>query len=265
MWGGKPAVVWKHLAYKMDKIYLNSATIISAVSEEVKEFLMERHPSLDSHRVIVNPNGVDTSRFRYIDSNDVRNNYGIPMEAIVIGYAGNFCPWHRLDLLIRAFQDMEIEGVYLLIIGTGPIELEKNLKSLALRSRPNRIIFTGAVPFSMMPKYLSACDILVSPQSGTFKGKLHQSPIKLYEYMATGRAVIGSRISQISKVIEDGRNGLLFEPDSLQDLKRVLEQAVKDRGLRERIGKQARYDAEQKYSWKANVLRILDAISYQNR
>jgi glycosyltransferase involved in cell wall biosynthesis len=47
--------------------------------------------------------------------------------------------------------------------------------------------------------------------------------------------------------------------------KRVLEQAVKDRGLRERIGKQARYDAEQKYSWKANVLRILDAISYQNR
>jgi len=257
----RPGVLGKWLARRADRCHVRSATLISAVSAEIKEFLLTRQPSLDPRRVIINPNGADTDRFRYVES-DIRDRYGIPRHAVVIGYAGNFCTWHRIDLLIRAFQGLDLANIYLLIIGTGAIALERRLRSSAAARRSSQIIFTGPTPFDQMPEHLSACDILVSPQSSSVGDKLHQSPIKLYEYMGVSRAVAGSRIGQISRVIEDGRNGLLFKPDSKEDLERVLKRLVESRALREQLGKTARSDVEQHHSWEANVSRILEALDH---
>ena len=253
------SILRKWLVRSVDKINTKSATLISAVSRETRDFLLEHHPELDPLRVIVNPNGVDVNRFCYIES-DVRACYQIPQDAIVIGYAGNFFTWHRIDLLISAFQRLDLAGVYLLIIGTGPIELCNTLKRMAANRRESQIIFTDAVPFDQMPRYLSACDILVSPQSESIAGKFHQSPIKLYEYMAVERAVVASNIGQISEVIDHGRNGLLFEPHSMEGLEDALRQLIENPTLRLRLGKQARYDAERLHSWGANVQRVLDGL-----
>lgn len=257
----RPGVLGKWLARIADQGHARSATLISAVSAETKEFLLAHQPSLDPRRVIINPNGVDTNRFNYAES-DIRDHHGIPRHSVVIGYAGNFCTWHRVDLLIHAFQGLELENIYLVIIGTGSITLEKSLRSVAAIRRSSQVIFTGPVPFDQMPEYLSVCDILVSPQSSSVGGKLHQSPIKLYEYMAVGRAVVGSRIGQICRVIEDGRNGLLFEPDSREDLERVLKRLVENQALREQLGRAARSEADQNHSWEANVSRILEALDH---
>jgi glycosyltransferase involved in cell wall biosynthesis len=107
-----PRLHRKWLAHRVDKINTKSATLISAVSRETKDFLLEHHPELDPLRVIVNPNGVDVNRFFYTES-DVRARYQIPQDAIVIGYAGNFLTFHRIDLLIKAFQQLDLAGVYL--------------------------------------------------------------------------------------------------------------------------------------------------------
>lgn len=255
----RASTLQKWVAHKIDQTYVQSATLISAVSAETRDFLLSHHPSLDPHRVITNPNGVDIRRFRNIQS-DIRDHYDIPQHAVVIGYAGNFCVWHRIDLLIRAFQELDLDDVYLMIMGTGQVELEESLRSMAATHRLSQIIFTGPVPFDQMPERLSACDILVSPQSSSIGDILHQSPIKLFEYMAVERAVVGSLMGQISKVIEDGRNGLLFEPDSREDLERVLKQLIENPALRRQLGHTARSDVKKKHSWKANVSRILEAL-----
>ena len=78
--------------------------------------------------------------------------------------------------------------------------------------------------------------------------------------MAVERAVVGSLMGQINKVIEDGHNGLLFEPDSREDLERVLKQLIENPALRRQLGQTARSDVEKKHSWKANVSRILEAL-----
>lgn len=258
--GERYVPLWRRwIAHIADKQYVNSAMLISAVSKEVRSFLLEHHPRLEKERVIVNPNGVDVEKFQPLQTN-VRYRYGIPEQAIVIGYSGNFCPWHRIDLLIHAVQRLDREYVYLMVIGTGPIELEKSLRSLAATQRSSQVIFIDPIPFGQMPEYFSACDILVSSQSATVSGKLHQSPIKLYEYMAMGRAVVGSRIGQIARVIDHGRNGLLFRPDSVDSLVSVLNRLIGNSELRASLGRNARYDAEQFYSWEANVERILDAL-----
>ncbi len=247
------------LRRKVDEGYVRSSTLISAVSSEVKHFLTSRHPSLEPGKVIVNPNGVDATFFRPLETH-VRGEYGIPHNALTIGYAGNFRRWHRVDLLIRAFQSLDRDDVYLLIIGTGPGEVERMLHQAAQARRSSHIVFTGPVPYSRMPEFLSACDLLVAPQSATFGGKLHQSPVKLFEYMAVQRAVVGSRIGQIKEIIDEHRNGMLFEPDSVEDLQRILMKLLQNESLRQQLAQQARRDVMRLYSWDANVARILDSL-----
>ena len=247
------------LRQKVDKGYVRSSTLISAVSSEVKHFLLSGHPTLDPGKIVVNPNGVDATVFRPLET-DLRRDYGIPEGAVTIGYAGNFRRWHRVDLLIRAFQWLDRNDVYLLIIGTGPGEVDRMLRREAEARRSSQIVFTGPVQYSRMPEFLSACDILVAPQSATFAGKLHQSPVKLFEYMAVQRAVVGSRIGQIKEVIDEGSNGLLFEPDSVEDLQRVLATLLQNESLRTQLGHQARQDVMSLHSWDANVARILEPL-----
>jgi glycosyltransferase involved in cell wall biosynthesis len=170
-----------------------------------------------------------------------------------------------VDLLIEAFQALDSDTVFLMIMGTGSVEREKQLRSLAAKSRPKQIIFTGVIPFGEMPEHLSACDILVVPMSPTFEDKHHGSPVKLFEYMSVGRAVVASRIGQVRQVIDDGRNGLLFEPDSLEDFERVLKTLVGDSALRERLGRSARRDVEDNHSWETNVQRILAGLERCSR
>lgn len=255
----RPHLAERWLARTIDKCYVDSATLISVVSAETKEFLLSHHRSLDPKRVVVNPNGVNTERFRYVES-DVRERYHIPQDAIVLGWAGSFQYWHRVDNLILAFQALDLDNVYLMIMGTGSIEIEHSLRFLAAKSRSGQIIFTDAIPFGEMPEHLSACDILVSPSGPTFEDKHHGSPTKLFEYMAVGRAVVASRIGQACQVIDDGNNGLLFEPDSTRDLEKVLRVLVGDRALRERLGQSARSEVEKKHSWEFNVQRILTGL-----
>jgi glycosyltransferase involved in cell wall biosynthesis len=260
----RPHLLHRWLARTVDQGYVDSATLISVVSTETKELLLGQHRSLDPQRVVVNPNGVNVERFRYVES-DVRERHRIPQDAVVLGWAGNFQPWHRIDLLIEAFQTLNLDNVYLMIMGTGSTEIEQSLRFQAAKLRSEQIIFTDAIPFAEMPAHLSACDILVAPLKAKFEEKLYGSPIKLFEYMSVGRAVVASRIGQVCQVIDDGRNGLLFEPDSLKDLERVLRTLVGDRALRERLGRSARRDVEENHSWEFNVQRILAGLERCSR
>lgn len=255
----RPGMLRRWVDEWSDRSNARVATVVSAVSRDTRDFLLRDHPYLDERRVIVNPNGVDTARFRPLAS-PVRAEYGIPKEAVVVGYAGYFVPWHRVDLLIQAVGRLGRDDVFLLILGTGPEELVQKFRRLAEGPGADRIVFAGPVPFDRMPEHLSACDILVSPQSATVEGRFHQSPIKLFEYMAVARAVVGARIGQIAEIIRDGVNGILFEPDDLDSLTAAIRRLADDPGLRARLGSEARESVMRDYSWDANVRRILHAV-----
>lgn len=175
----------------------------------------------------------------------------------VVGFAGVFMPWQKIEDLIQAVQNLGTE-TRLLLIGEGKGEYVRNLESLAAEKNNERIIFTGLVSHTDIPKYLSVCDILVVTQS---EERPIRSPIKLFEYMATGRAIAVANVGQLSEIIKDGENGLTFEPNT-HDLGRVLDRLIQNKELREKIGEKARRDAVQQYTWDANVTRILDKIAY---
>jgi glycosyltransferase involved in cell wall biosynthesis len=244
------------LARHEDRVMADTATVIGAVSNRLRDLLIENIPTATPEKILVNPNGVDSERFIFRETN-LREQLGIPGDKTVIGFSGNFASWHRIDVLIRAVQQLE-RDVLLLIMGTGKKEILEELQEMASKENAHRVRFTGQVPFDSMPEYLSICDILAVPQDSVDN---HRSPIKLFEYMSMGKAIVAADIGQISEVIQDRVNGLLFSPDDEASLRTALERLMEDSELRTRLGAKAREDAITLYTWEANVRRILSALN----
>ncbi|MCX8011348.1 MAG: glycosyltransferase family 4 protein, partial [Ignavibacteria bacterium] len=138
--------------------------------------------------------------------------------------------------------------------------LVSRTKELGLEQK---IIFTGIVPHSEAPQYLSACDILVSPHLGfETNQRFFGSPTKLFEYMAMGKAIVASDLEQIGKVIIDGINGLKVNPGNVDELAEKILSLAGDKTLQKKLGENARNDVIKNYTWEMNAKRVLNKMNY---
>jgi glycosyltransferase involved in cell wall biosynthesis len=103
---------------------------------------------------------------------------------------------------------------------------------------------------------INAADIAVAPYLENPQLGLWGSPMKLFEYMACGAAVVASNLGQITEVIQDGYNGLLTPASDVPALASAILRLIEKPELRTRLGQQARRDAEQKYSWEHYISRL---------
>jgi glycosyltransferase involved in cell wall biosynthesis len=208
-------------------------------------------------------NGVDVDRFRPdVSGAAVRARYGLGSD-LVIGFVGTFGPWHGATVLARAFSTLareEAGGMRLLLVGDGE-EMAGVRLALGGLVDEGRAVLAGAILPQEVPAHLAACDVLVAahvpnPDGTEFFG----SPTKLFEYMASGRAIVASSLGQLAEVLEHGRTALLVEPGSPDDLARAVRRLVTDPVLRRRLGDAAREAAVERHSWKEHTRRIVRAL-----
>jgi glycosyltransferase involved in cell wall biosynthesis len=102
---------------------------------------------------------------------------------------------------------------------------------------------------------MSAADIAVVPYPDLNRD-LWLSPLKLYEYMASGNAIVASAVGQVANVIQDGGNGLLIPPGDATAMTAALKRLIGDPDLRAQLGTHAREYAVQKHSWEHYLGRL---------
>jgi glycosyltransferase involved in cell wall biosynthesis len=177
-----------------------------------------------------------------------------PSEPIV-GYAGHLYPWKGVDVLLNALP--QVPSVRALIVGGHEQENDlSRLRALAdtLGIAP-RVEFVGYVAPSQVPAQLARADVLVLPNPPSAISTQATSPLKLFEYMATGRAIVASDLPAIREVLTHDVNAWLVqagEPAALADgIKRV----VTDRKLRRRLASAARASVAE-YSWSRRAERL---------
>jgi glycosyltransferase involved in cell wall biosynthesis len=257
------------LADRIERLALEGADLVTVVSEPLRAHLAAR--GLRDERILVNPNGVDLDRYRpQVDDRKVRERYGL-RDSCTIGFIGTFGHWHGAEILAEAFArlldrraDLR-ERCRLLLVGDGTL-LPSVEQLLQRRGRLEETVLTGLVPQREGHRYLAACDILAlptvpNPDGSAFFG----SPIKLFEYMAMGRAIAASAIGQIAEILVDGRTGLLVPAAEPEPLASALERLVDDAALRARLGAAARAAAEEKHGWDAHVSRLIARIDSLRR
>lgn len=255
-------LLFEHLAVRCEQLALRSATTVAVISQRVAEQLQPY--GIDGDRLLLNPNGVDPEEFHPdIDGTFLRERYGFE-NRVVVGFIGTFTRWHGVETLFDAASLVceRDPSISFLFIGDGDLRsmLEKRSGAFA-----DRMIFTGLIPHPEAPRYLAACDILVSPHRGFEDGTaFFGSPTKLFEYMAMGKAIIASRLEQIAEVIIDGKNGLHMEPGDTRQLAELILNLAGDEVLIQRLGAQARLDVVTHYTWDKNVERIGKALGSPN-
>jgi glycosyltransferase involved in cell wall biosynthesis len=253
-WGG---LRLERAARLVERINLGAANKVVVVSRVLRDELVEH--GVGAERIVVIPNGVDPNVFRPdLDAQPVRDELGLG-SSVVVGFSGTFGAWHGIPTLAQALPLVLAArpNVKWLLIGDGPL---RHLVEEAVAG-DDRVILAGMVPHDQMPRYLTACDVLVSPHGRQADGReFFGSPTKLYEYMAAGRAIVASRLGQIAEVLEDEVTALLVEPDEPNGLADAIVRLVEDACLRSRLGCAAREAAVQRHTWRQNAERVVLAL-----
>ena len=242
------------LARACDRACLRRADLVTVVSPHLKRRVTEMGQT--EARVLVLPNAVAEADYRRpADGGEVRRRFGLSGRHVV-GFVGWLVPWHRLDQLLDTVAALSRKApLDLLLVGDGPLRTELTARADAL-GIGNHVHFAGVVPHHEVPSYTAAMDIAVIPHSNAFR-----SPIKLFEYMGQGVPVVAPCTEPIAMVIDDGRNGLLFEPGDFPSFGQALGRLFSDPDLRKTVGTQARADVLQKHTWDHNVKRIIARLA----
>ncbi len=195
-------------------------------------------------RIRVVQNAVDPDAFAAVDHAAAKRGLGLE-GCCVLGFVGFVREWHGLDRAVRFLASDAGAGCVLLVAGDGPAR--PGLEALAARlGVAGRVRFLGTVARERIPAVVAAFDVALQPAVVPYA-----SPLKLFEYMAAGCAVLAPDSPNIREVVRDGTDALLFGEGGFAP---ALARLVADPDLRARLGASAR---ERIYrlgrTWDANA------------
>ena len=230
-----------------------AASALIAVSEELASCL-ERQPAAQG-RVRVVANGVSAERFHP----GVRPSLPAPPGVFTVGFVGSLKPWHGLPALIEAFARFHAQDpkTRLLIAGDG-VERAALDADIEGRVLGPAVLLTGAVPPGEVPGLIASMDAAVAPYPG--RSPFYFSPLKVYEYMATGVPVVASRIGQLIELLEDGRCGVLCPPGEPGALADALARLRREPELRRQLAERARMKILREATWDGVAGRLLAVL-----
>ena len=233
------------------------------ITRSLSEYLFSRgiNPSL-KEKLLICPDGVDLERFENLPDNKMlRNQLHIPEGNRVIGYSGHLYEGRGIELILQLARNFP-EDTFM-IMGGDEQEVIRQMKFASLQDLTN-VIFTGFIANAFLPGYLDLCDILLMPYQRkviTSRGSntvAWMSPLKMFEYMASGKVILSSDLPVLHEVLNE-RNCLFCNPDDIQSWVNAISLAKDNPEQARNLALQAKIDVEE-YSWKARAKRILAGI-----
>ena len=120
----------------------------------------------------------------------------------------------------------------------------------------NNILYLGRVPYDAMPIYMASADVgLCVYNKIEFYPKFYFSPLKLYDYMASGLPIIGSDAGQIRFILEENKNGLLTD-SSIDDIAEKIIYLKNNKAVASEMGMRSREAVDKKYNWERTAIEI---------
>lgn len=248
---------WPERKRKLYMFFLRKVSGVVAIThciEQIYENIEDKPP------VLVAPDAVDLELFTISDDAlTLRDKLGLPRDKKIIMYTGSFYlyAWKGVDVLLAAAGYLSEKYLVVLI---GANEAEYDEVNLRYQS-PNIHIITRK-QHREIPYYLKASDVLVLPnKKGNITSECYTSPLKLFEYMASGVPIVASRLASVQEVLSEG-NSCLVEPNDAQELASGIKMVVASEEYAKKIAAQARIDVTE-HTWLKRAERIINFIQSQ--
>lgn len=204
-------------------------------------------------RITVIPNGIDPRRFDAVPDRAVsRAALGLP-NRLILGFTGFIRGWNAVHRLIDFVARMRDQlDLHILVVGDGPART--SLQDHAhTHGVTDRLTIAGIVERDDISRYVAAFDIAVLPGVTSYS-----SPLKLFEYLQLGRAIVAPDMENIREILTDEQNALLFHPTREGAMEEALQRLAKDATLRARLGHAARQTiAARSLTWDHNAEQVV--------
>lgn len=146
------------------------------------------------------------------------------------------------------------------VVGGLPDQVAE-MESLAKSAGAANVLFRGQVKPAAVPALMSGADVLVLPMSGKDQHTMYYaSPMKLFEYMASGIPIVASDLPSLREVVEHRKSAYLVKPDGPQEMKRGIETVLADPEMAKSIGEQARRQVGD-FTWDKRARSILERLT----
>ena len=228
-------------------------TSIHTVSSYLKAMILKH--GISDGTVVIAPNAVDPLKFsNKINSSDLVFSLNLQGKT-VIGFAGWFDNWDRLDLLIDVFIKLkkDYSELILLLIGDGKV-LQAVRDKARLAQVEDSVILTGPVKRDVVQKYLSLLDIAVITHSNEFG-----SPVVMFEFMGLSIPVVAPKLMPITDVLVDRETALLFDIKNMDGMESCVRQLLDNPALAKSIADKAYTKLMAHHTWDDNARHIIES------
>jgi glycosyltransferase involved in cell wall biosynthesis len=233
---------WKTggLAYRrfrrMESKVLRKADSVICISETLRHEALSR--GVSKSKISVVPNAVD------IDSNHQESELLIQMkdtlqDRLVVGYIGSLRELEGVDLTAKAISILKKQGVdvdfFVLSSESGQNELRDYCSLLGIADQSHIV---GPVPHDQVAPFYDLIDVFVVSRPDTRVTRL-VTPLKPFEAMRSGRAVVMSDLPALAEIIEDGKTGRLYPAGDAQKLSNIIQELLDDEAKKAELGNNA--------------------------
>lgn len=233
------------------------------ITESLRKDFVNYFPIL-SGKIQVLPDGADQFFSTHTLSSDVIS------TRIQVGYIGHLYDGKGMEVIEKLAKKCEWADFHI-VGGT-----DDDIKFWKDRCQGNKnLIFHGFVAPSQVSKFLSFFEIVLLPNQekvfshGTKRGEKHRgidsigqwtSPLKLFEYMSAGKAIISSDLPVLREILKNNFNAILCPPTDIEQWEKALIFLANDHEMTKFLGKNAKEEFLKNYSWESRAKKVLSSI-----
>ncbi len=243
-------LAWPRLAQFLESGVWKSADVVLPVTGVLGQIIAGH--GTDAGRIEVVPNGINPGSFEAPrDLDAAKRDKGLAGR-FVLGFTGYVRAWNALDQVIDFVAEARRPDLLLLVVGDGPAR-QALMDHAQRRGVQDQVCFTGVMERDQIAGWVSTFDVALQPAANPYA-----SPLKLFEYLALGRAIVAPDQPNLREVLVDGENAVFFKPDDRASFFAAIDRLVADPALRERIGQAAqRTITARGLTWSRNAERVI--------
>lgn len=247
------AIPW--LARWSERYAWTGADMILPVTRVLANYVKDM--GVDESRITVIPNGIDPKKFENVpDTVEAKKRLGLEGRQ-VLGFTGFVREWHGLERVLELLKDhQDGQDRHLLVVGDGPMrgDIEKCAAQLSVS---DKVTFTGIVPRDQLIDFVAAFDVALQPDVVAYA-----SPLKLFEYMALGKAIVAPDTKNIREILINNKNALLFDLDDELSFLKCVSILLSNQNLQRDLGLGAKMTInERKLTWVNNAFIIEELVT----
>lgn len=225
------------------------------ISKVLKDDYLAQFPSLQESKILVAHDGAPNVVPTTIDTESVP-------QRLRVGYIGHLYPGKGMEIISQLPQRCPWADIH--VFGGREEDLAVWKPKL---NRYANISLHGFIPHRETPTQLATFDVVLAPyqtrvtvHGGSDTAARWMSPLKIFEYMSHGKPIIASDLPVLREVLVNESNALLVPPSDVDAWVAALSRIRQDKGLRLRLGHQARKDFEMRYTWKSRAKSVLSGL-----